>query len=183
MLALRRVPTRCLGRAPTLGRSSGDNHGKEAQDISDVAGLLRSCDRGAVDEGGARGLGRRQQSLPSGYRQRDGRPDVVAATMSKPGVVLKRPAGSNGRFAEHSDLPSNLESGENRTSRGRHRQKPAKRAAPKISEGEAREAAADFEKERKRREAERQREEAGPRKRSRAAGEGDGQNASGTGPG
>jgi len=25
-------------------------------------------------------------------------PDVVAATMSKPGVVLKRPAGSNGRF-------------------------------------------------------------------------------------
>jgi colicin import membrane protein len=36
-------------------------------------------------------------------------PDVVAATLSKPGVVLKRPAGSNGRFAEHSDLPSDLE--------------------------------------------------------------------------
>ena len=35
-------------------------------------------------------------------------PDVVAATMSKPGVVLKRPAGSNGRFAEQSDLPSDL---------------------------------------------------------------------------
>ncbi len=35
-------------------------------------------------------------------------PDVVAATMARPGVVLKRPAGSSGRFAEHSDLPTNL---------------------------------------------------------------------------
>src|ERR1700739_4044657 len=41
-------------------------------------------------------------------------PDVVAATMSKPGAVLKRPAGSTGRFAEHSDLPSDLGSGEHR---------------------------------------------------------------------
>lgn len=87
-------------------------------------------------------------------------PDVVAATMSKPGVVLKRPAGSNGRFAEQSDLPSDLGSGENRTLSGRHRQKPAKRSAPKISEQQARNAAADFEKESKRREAERRREEA-----------------------
>ncbi|WP_338156279.1 hypothetical protein [Bradyrhizobium elkanii] len=39
-------------------------------------------------------------------------PDVVAATISKPGVVLKRPVGSNGRFGEHSDLPSDLGSGE-----------------------------------------------------------------------
>lgn len=31
--------------------------------------------------------------------------EVVAATMSKPGVVLKRPAGSDGRFTEHADLP------------------------------------------------------------------------------
>src|ERR1700751_705372 len=36
-------------------------------------------------------------------------PDVVAATMSKPGVILKRPAGSSGRFAEHSDLPTSVE--------------------------------------------------------------------------
>ena len=93
-------------------------------------------------------------------------PDVVAATMSKPGVVLKRPAGSNGRFAEHSDLPSDLESGENRARRERHQPKPAKRAAPKISKREARKAAAGFEKERKRRQAERRREE-GARGRDR----------------
>jgi hypothetical protein len=31
--------------------------------------------------------------------------DVVAATMAKPGVVLKRPVGSNGPFEEHAELP------------------------------------------------------------------------------
>ncbi|WP_346347921.1 cell envelope biogenesis protein TolA [Bradyrhizobium sp. 159] len=87
-------------------------------------------------------------------------PAVVAATMSKPGAVLKRPAGSNVRFAEHSDLPSDLGSGENRARHEKRRAKPAKRTALKVGERESREAAADFEKERKRRDAERQREEA-----------------------
>jgi hypothetical protein len=80
--------------------------------------------------------------------------------MSKPGVVLKRPAGSNGRFAEHSDLPSDLRSGEKVAGRQARRAKPTKRAASKLSEREADKAAADFEKEEKRREAERRREEA-----------------------
>src|SRR5882757_4294567 len=35
-------------------------------------------------------------------------PDVIAATMAKPGVVLKRPVGSNGPFGEHAELPANL---------------------------------------------------------------------------
>lgn len=87
-------------------------------------------------------------------------PAVIAATMSKPGVVLKRPAGSNGRFAEHSDLPSDLGLRESGARRGRRGAKPAKRAALRISEQEARKAAADFDKEQKRREAERRREEA-----------------------
>jgi colicin import membrane protein len=87
-------------------------------------------------------------------------PDVVAAAMSKPGVVLRRPAGSSGRFAEHSDLPSDLGSGETTTRREAPRSKPSKRAPPKISDKAARKAAADFEKEQKRREAERPREEA-----------------------
>lgn len=91
-------------------------------------------------------------------------PDVVAATMSKPGVVLKRPAGSSGRFAEHSDLPSELGPGENGAGRKKDRRKPAKRVAPKISEREARTAAAEFEKEQRRREAERRREEAARQK-------------------
>jgi hypothetical protein len=78
---------------------------------------------------------------------------VVSATMSKAAVVLKRPAGSNGRFAEHSDLASDLGSGEKGVGRQTRRAQPAKRA--KLSEREVEKAAADFEKEDKRREAER----------------------------
>ena len=33
-------------------------------------------------------------------------PDVIAATMAKPGVVLKRPVGSEGPFGEHAELPN-----------------------------------------------------------------------------
>jgi hypothetical protein len=35
-------------------------------------------------------------------------PEVVAATMAKPGVVLRRPVGSSGRFTEHAALPADL---------------------------------------------------------------------------
>lgn len=87
-------------------------------------------------------------------------PDVIAATMSKPGVVLKRPAGSSGRFAEHSDLPSDLGSAVKGRRREGHRAKPANKPPPEMSQRDARKAAAEFGKEQKRREAERRREEA-----------------------
>src|SRR6202161_3589835 len=32
-------------------------------------------------------------------------PEIVAATMNKPGVVLRRPVGSDGPFGEHAELP------------------------------------------------------------------------------
>src|SRR5437868_300249 len=35
-------------------------------------------------------------------------PDIIAATMRKPGVILKRPVGSNGLFKEHADLSTHL---------------------------------------------------------------------------
>jgi len=79
-------------------------------------------------------------------------PDVVAATMSKPGVILKRPAGSSGRFAEHSDLPTGDEARDGREGR---RPKAEKQSPPKISEKAARKAALDFEREQKRNEAKR----------------------------
>jgi colicin import membrane protein len=87
-------------------------------------------------------------------------PDVVSATMAKPGVVMKRPAGSSGRFAEHSDLPTDLGDEGADHGHGKSRPKSKHPAASKISEEAARKAAADFEKEQKRREAERRREEA-----------------------
>ena len=33
-------------------------------------------------------------------------PDVISATMAKPGVVLRRPVGSDGPFGEHAELPT-----------------------------------------------------------------------------
>jgi hypothetical protein len=38
-------------------------------------------------------------------------PNVIAATLAKPGVVLKRPVGTNGPFGEHAELPANLGGG------------------------------------------------------------------------
>jgi hypothetical protein len=35
-------------------------------------------------------------------------PDVIATAMTKPGVVLRRPVGSNGPFGENAELPTNL---------------------------------------------------------------------------
>jgi hypothetical protein len=37
--------------------------------------------------------------------------DIIAATMTKPGVVLRRPVGSDGSFGEHAELPTNLGDG------------------------------------------------------------------------
>jgi colicin import membrane protein len=90
-------------------------------------------------------------------------PEIVAATIAKPGVVLKRPAGSNGRFAEHADLPD-LDQEESRPKKPR-RSASKKPPPPKISVEDARKAAAEFEREQKRRDAERRKEEAAREKR------------------
>ena len=39
-------------------------------------------------------------------------PDVIAATMAAPGVVLKRAVGSSGPFKEHAELPTDLIGGD-----------------------------------------------------------------------
>jgi hypothetical protein len=61
-------------------------------------------------------------------------PDVVAATLSKPGIVLKRPAGSSGRFAERSELPSVDGDELHRGRAKRSRKKRAQQAADRVSD-------------------------------------------------
>ena len=80
-------------------------------------------------------------------------PDVVAATMAKPGVMLKRPVGSNGPFKEHAELPTNLGDATARSSKAAR--KPAARK-PKAAEQKA---AVAYEREQKRRDRARAREE------------------------
>jgi hypothetical protein len=93
-------------------------------------------------------------------------PDVVAATMANPGVVLKRPVGSNGHFKEQAELPRNLagDGGAKKTARKPRSRKPQKHAKKTADEGEDRKAALAFEKEQARRERERTKEEAAQRK-------------------
>jgi hypothetical protein len=94
-----------------------------------------------------------------GFAKETDDPDVVAATMAKPGVVLRRPAGSSGRFAEHSELPDLNDEASGPKKKAR-RPEPKLRAAPKVSDENARKAAVEFEREQKRRDAERREEEA-----------------------
>ncbi len=84
---------------------------------------------------------------------------VVAATMAKPGVVLRRPVGSNRPFTEHSALPTDLgdRSDERPQSRLAKTQKPTAR---KVDDKAARKAALSYEQTEKRRQSDRQREAA-----------------------
>jgi colicin import membrane protein len=85
-------------------------------------------------------------------------PAVVAATMSKPGVVLRRPVGSGGTFKEQAELPRLSGDDIKRSSRELGSKAKASAQAP-IDDKSARKAALGFEKEQKRRESERLKEE------------------------
>lgn len=91
-------------------------------------------------------------------------PDVIAATMAAPGVVLKRPVGSSGPFKEQAELPTNL-AGDDISKKPRSRSvRPKPQTHPKQVKAADREAALAFEKEQKRRERERAKEAAAQRK-------------------
>ena len=89
-------------------------------------------------------------------------PDVIAASMARPGVVLRRAVGSDGSFAEHADLPTDLGGGEKpsktaRKSGDRKSKKPSSRPVDRAAE---RKAALAYEREQSRRELEQAKEEA-----------------------
>jgi hypothetical protein len=91
-------------------------------------------------------------------------PDVMAAAMAKPGVVLRRPVGTDRPFSEHAELPTDLGGGPTkaaRKSKGHKAKKPSSRPVDKAAE---RKAAFDYERERRSRELERANEEAARQK-------------------
>jgi hypothetical protein len=89
-------------------------------------------------------------------------PDVIAATMAKPGVVLKRPVGSKGPFGEHAGLPTELGRGgkPSVTARKTPARKRLKRAGRPADPAAERKAALAYEREEKRREREQAKQEA-----------------------
>jgi hypothetical protein len=92
-------------------------------------------------------------------------PNVIAAAMAKPGVVLKRPVGSNGPFGEHAELPANLGGGKPARAaskpQGRKSKKDTARPVDKAAEWKA---ALAYEQEQALREREQAREEAARQK-------------------
>ena len=93
-------------------------------------------------------------------------PVVIAATLKKPGVVLKRPVGSNGPFGEHAELPTGLGEGDVKSTKAGRKpqsQRP-KKASPPVDKAAERKAALAYEQEQKHRDRERAREDAARQK-------------------
>jgi colicin import membrane protein len=107
--------------------------------------------------------GSRNNLFHHGFAKVSEDPKIVAATMARPGVVLRRPVGSSGAFSEHAKLPTDLPI-------GKPVQAPAKRSAKRreppteaVDDKASHKAARAFEQEQKRRESKRRREEAARR--------------------
>jgi colicin import membrane protein len=105
----------------------------------------------------AEAWGSRTNVFKQGFATETRDPGIVAATMAKPGVVLRRPVGSHGPFTEHAELPKDLPVEKVRAKQA----KPQKeRHSPKIDGKAPRSAALAFEREQKRRESARRKEDA-----------------------
>ena len=87
-------------------------------------------------------------------------PAIVAATMAKPGVVLRRPVGSNGSFSERAELPKDLIGGKVIGRPGKRIPKPEAPPPRKVDDKAAREAAIALARDQKRRDRERHKQEA-----------------------
>jgi len=92
-----------------------------------------------------------------GFAQQTDDPAIVSATIKHPGIVLRRPVGTNGAFKETSGLPKDLGT-EKKVSAPRKRAPPPVKAA-KADNAEARRAAAAFDKQQRKREAEQRKDE------------------------
>jgi hypothetical protein len=88
-------------------------------------------------------------------------PDVIAATLAKPGVVLRRPVGTDRPFSEHAELPTELGGGKPTESAPKSKsQKEKKVSSRPVDETAERKAALAYQREQVRRERERAREDA-----------------------
>ncbi len=116
--------------------------------------------KAALEAWGAQG-----NLFQQGFANETDDPAIVAATMAKPGVILKRAVGSKGPFAENAALPKTLPAERHgETHRPPTKTKPEKtKPATVVNLADARaakQAAAAFEKEQARREREQAKEEA-----------------------
>ena len=96
-----------------------------------------------------------------GFARLSDDPKIVAATMARPGQILRRPVGTSGAFTEHAELPKvrDISRGIRAPTKGRLKSgRPA--PPPPVHEKAARADAVTFDREQKRRERQSRREEA-----------------------
>src|SRR4026209_1033666 len=67
----------------------------------------------------ARAWGLKASEFKRGFAKKTHDPAIVAATIVKPVVVLRRPVGSNASFSEHPKLPKDLPVGKERSAKPR----------------------------------------------------------------
>src|SRR5262245_39539020 len=97
-----------------------------------------------------------------GFAKETDDPEIVAATMAKPGVLLRRAVGSNDPFSENAELPR-IDKVTKKGASSKHKKQKAQ--AQSIDNKAAKEAALAFEIEQKRRESARRKEQAAREKK------------------
>jgi colicin import membrane protein len=100
-----------------------------------------------------------------GFAKEADDPDIIAATMAKPGIILKRPVGTDEPFREHAHLPTNLAMTVRSAEPEKPRKKPNKSSFGKVDDRTARNAALAYGQEERQRKSARRKEEAALAKR------------------
>jgi colicin import membrane protein len=95
-----------------------------------------------------------------GFAKEANDPAIIAATMARPGVVLRRAVGSNASFGDHADLPKDLTTNEANGPREKRVPKSPAAPRPRRDDRATREAAAAYAREQKRLDHERRTQEA-----------------------
>jgi hypothetical protein len=108
--------------------------------------------------------GMSHNAFQHGFAKQTEDPKIVAATMEKPGIVLKRPVGTKGPFSENAELPKELWKGtlpKIEPPKKKAKADPKTKAAPKKPRSDKADEAAilSFEKAKERRDKERRKEE------------------------
>lgn len=109
--------------------------------------------------------GMSQNAFQQGFAKQTDDPKIVAATMAKPGVVLRRAVGTKGAFGEQAELPKDLWKRQAPKTEPVQRKpkapaKPRAKAKPAANDKKDRAAILSFEKAKQRRDAERQKAQA-----------------------
>jgi colicin import membrane protein len=69
-----------------------------------------------------------------GFAKETHDPAIVAATVAKPGIVLRRPVGSHGPFSEHAELPKDLPMGKIKEEPAKTRRNAKEPKDPRLDE-------------------------------------------------